>query len=264
MRKENNTRDEFELIIPDSWSGINPTILKNGTVNTEPSDHDNFMDAWHNLKGSELHKVLLLCDNVFASISIREALGELSHIHLRVLKEDKVLTIEAQSFSPDSIICFFNSPSELCDKIPELLKLRKIFPAINCIIICDDVPKSLLGQGKVISGITILSNKSKLSVIRNNLSSIFEKMKSQPLSLKKLLTLRQLEIIKSYASGMSTRSIGESLNIDCKTVLAHKYLAFKRLSIKKRSQQAWVANAITILANISSDTINVNKLQNSA
>lgn len=244
-----NSGNQYEFIIPDDWTGLDKSKQLSFSEENKHISQINFLNVWRNLKGSDFYKTLLLCEDNYKSAGIREILADFTNIHLKKISSDSRLSDEAYAFQPDCIICVCESSSEVCRKMTELLTIGEALKDISFIVMLDDIPESLLGKDKIISRFTFISARKSVNDVKSWMAGAIKFKIEKDFSLSQILPVRQLNIISSYSAGMSTKSIACKYNIECKTVLAHKYLAFKKLGITQRSQKAWVSTMICIIRN---------------
>jgi len=244
-----NSGNQYELIIPDDWAGLDKNKQLIFPEYNKKKSQINFLNVWRNLKRSDFHKTLLLCEDNYKSVGIREILADFTHIHLKKISSDSRLSDEAYAFQPDCIIYVCESSSEVCRKMTELLTIGDALKDTSFIVMLDDIPESLLGKNKIISRFTFISTRKSVNDVKGLMADAISFKNEKDFSLIQILPARQLNIISYYSAGMSTKSIACKYNIECKTVLAHKYLAFKKLGITQRSQKAWVSSMFCIIRN---------------
>ena len=242
MRRHNVYNDQNELIIPDCWPGSvdgNVRHLKDVHYGVE-----HYLNKWQMLNFGNVHKVLLACDDNYTANGVRNVLSEVDNIHLKTLSEKGKVQAESNVFSPDVIIWGMNSFLDLCEHIDNIMRIRRVSNKITQIIVCDDLPKKIVGKDALIKGLTLVSGRMAITQVRHLIKVSLADKEKKSFSIAKILSPRQFEVLDAYANGLTTKKIAMKYKINLKTVLTHKYQAFNALGINDRNQKALFTRAI--------------------
>jgi DNA-binding CsgD family transcriptional regulator len=233
-------------MIPGNWSGETKNTIEH--FKNEQNECQHFFESWQDIKNVNFNKIALIAENDYASIGVRYLLSKFMTIRLRTINYSLKIPEEIDSFQPKIVIWIINSRSQFSQKIPDILTIRRSNKSITQLVICNNLPLSLIGPDKIIAGITLISSFTTISDMEKIVSESLTFHKPTSVFFQSSLSRRQFKVILCLAKGKRINEISKCLHLDSKTVLTHKYLATNKLKLTDRKEKAWAMQAISQIA----------------
>jgi len=233
------------LVIPDFWDGN----IRNNVryLSDEKSGSEYYLKPRMNISSVEIDKVMMIAGNDYAVMGVRHILASNHSVHLKVTSKEAEVQSVVDEFNPKAVIWLFNTANELYESIPDILKIRRNHNKIKQVIISEELPATFCGEDAIVEGISLIPSTVSVQQLAEMISSCLVQKQFKRFFVRKWMSKRQLRVMAELGKGKRTSDVSRVLNIDSKTVLAHKYKAVDKLGISDRKEEAWAMRAITQL-----------------
>ncbi|MHA6314043.1 LuxR C-terminal-related transcriptional regulator [Pantoea sp. S-LA4] len=233
------------LVIPDFWDGNIRNNIR--YLSDEKTGSEYYLKPRMNISSVEIDKVMMIAGNDYAVMGVRHVLANNHSVHLKVTSKEAEIQPVVDEFRPKVVIWMFNSANEFYESITDILNVRRNHNKIKQIIISEELPATFCGEDVIVEGVSLIPSTVSVQQLAEMISSCLVQKQFKHFFVRKWMSKRQFRVMAELGKGKKTSDVSRVLNIDCKTVLAHKYKAVNKLGISNRKEEAWAMRAITQL-----------------
>ena len=198
--------------------------------------------------------VVLADDHILVRQGIRQFLEETADIKVIAEAGDGAEAIQlVQQLGPDIVVMDINMPK--VTGVEATRRIKQHFPAVKVLVLTayDDAPyiRALLHAGadgyilktapaeelvravrNVHQGLAALSPAVATQVVRE----MTQRHSTGPAGQAKVLTEREVDVLRLTAKGMTNREIGQELHISHRTVQGHLANTYDKLNVNSRTK----------------------------